>query len=170
MPTFNSFAFRMAGPPMPSQSPPQPFPEALASSGPIMQVEVHVPLVLAESLQKAASPIPAPVQGWALIDTGASISAVDSSVVSQLGINENGRAVVGTAGGRQEQFTYPPRLSFPGTLLPPIDHPKVLGCDLSGHVLFGVQNLRIIALIGRDMLRSAIFVNNGTVGSWSLSI
>lgn len=148
---------------------PQPFPDALAGTGPVLQVRIEVPLVLAQSLQKANAPIPPPVEGFALVDTGASISSIDAPVFGQLNINQNGRALVGTAGGQHQQFTYPARLSFPGTGLPSMDHPKMLGCNLSGHVLFGNQSMRIIALIGRDILRSFVFVYNGTAGTWSLS-
>jgi hypothetical protein len=61
-------------------------------------------------------------------------------------------------------------LSFPGTNLPEFDHPKMLGCDLGGNVVLGMPNARLIALIGRDILKLFVFVYNGTAGVWSLSI
>jgi hypothetical protein len=125
---------------------------------------------LAEALQKVAAPLPPPVQGFALIDTGASISSADTSVFTQLGISQNGVALVGTAGGQQQQYTYAARLSFPGTAIPAFDHPRMLGCDLAGHVVLGIPNARLIALIGRDILKLFVFVYNGTAGVWSLSI
>ena len=170
MPTYNGVSIQLPGPPQSGQALPQLSPDILAISGPIIQVQIQVPQVLAESLQKVASPIPPPVQGFALIDTGASISSADTSVFTQLGVSQNGVAVVGTAGGRQQQFTYPGRLSFPGTAIPAFDHPRLLGCDLAGHVVLGTPNARIIALIGRDILKLFVFVYNGTAGVWSLSI
>jgi len=170
MPTFNSFSFQLPGPPRPGQVFPQPSPNILAASGPVIQAQIETPLILAQALQKVAAPLPSPVQGFALIDTGASISSADTSVFTQLGISQNGVALVGTAGGQQQQFTYPARLSFPGTSIPAFDHPKMLGCDLGGYVVLGIPNARIIALIGRDILKLFVFIYNGTAGVWSLSI
>lgn len=130
MPTFNSFSFQMPETPRHGQGMPQPFPDALAGTRPVLQVRIEIPLVLAQALQKANAPIPPPIEGFALIDTGASISSIDAPVFRQLDINQNGRALVGTAGGQQQQFTYPARLSFPGTGLPILDHSRLLGCDL----------------------------------------
>lgn len=170
MPTYNGISIQLPGPPAPGQALPQLSPDGLAASGAIIQVEIQVPQVLAQALQKAAVPLPPPVQGFALIDTGASISSADTSAFAQLGINQNGVALVGTAGGQQQQFTYPARLSFPGTGIPAFDHPKMLGCDLGGNVVLGIPNARLIALIGRDILKLFVFVYNGTAGVWSLSI
>jgi hypothetical protein len=126
--------------------------------------------VLGQALQKVGTPLPTPVQGFALIDTGASVSSADTRAFTELGISENGVALVGTAGGQQQQYTYAARLTFPGTTIPGFDHPKMLGCDLGGHVVFGMPNARIIALIGRDILKLFVFVYNGSAGAWSLSI
>lgn len=170
MPTYNGISIQLPGPPRPGQPPPQLFPDGLAASGPIIQVQIQAPQVLAQALQKVAAPLPLPVQGFALIDTGASISSADTSVFTQLGISQNGVALVGTAGGRQQQYTYAARLSFPGTGIPAFDHPKMLGCDLGGQAVLGIPNVKIIALIGRDILKLFVFVYNGTAGVWSISI
>jgi hypothetical protein len=39
-------------------------------------------------------------------------------------------------------------LVFSGNPFPGFGHPKMLGCDLAGHVVFGLPNARIIALTG----------------------
>ena len=170
MPTYNGVSIQLPGPPSPGQALPQLSPDGLAASGPIIQVEIQPPLILAQAFQKVGAPLPTPVQGFALIDTGASISSADTSVFTQMGINQNGVALVGTAGGQQQQFTYPARLSFPGTGIPAFDRPKMLGCDLGGSVVLGIPNAKLIALIGRDILKLFVFVYNGTAGVWSLSI
>jgi hypothetical protein len=58
----------------------------LTSCGATFQVEVSMPAALEEFCTKKAIPIPAPVPGFALIDTGASHSAIDETVLQQLGI------------------------------------------------------------------------------------
>lgn len=164
MPTFNSFSFQQ----VPGQTGIQPSAQALVGSGPIIRVQIEIAKALAESLQVANKPIPTPVMGVALIDTGASITSFDESVVTKLGINPNGVVMVGTAGGPQQQFTYQVRFSFPGTAFPGFEHPRVLGCNLTGQTVLNQQP--VIALIGRDVLARFVFVYNGTVGMWSLSI
>ena len=168
MPTYNSFNFEVRGNPQPGQQIPQPSPKSLAIDGPIMQIQVEIPPVLAESLQKSSTPIPNPVEGFALIDTGASITAIDDVIFGQLGINPNGVARVGTAGGPQQQSTYPVRLTFPGTGIPGVNHGKALGCNLTGQIVLGKR--RLIALIGRDILQRFILIYNGSAGMFSMSI
>jgi len=167
VPTYNSFNFEFRGNPQPGQQIPQPSPKSLAVDGPIIQVQVEIPPVLAESLQKASTPIPNPVEGFAVIDTGASITAIDDTIFTQLGINPNGIAMVGTAGGSRQQSTYPVRLTFPGTGIPGVNHAKALGCDLTGQLV--LRNKRLIALIGRDIPQRFILIYNGSAGMFSLS-
>jgi len=164
MPTFNRFFLQ---PPPPGQTGGVPNPQAMAVAGPVLEVQIEIPSVLAQSLQATNSPIPPPVVGIALVDTGASITSVDVSIATRLGLNPNGVAMVGTAGGPRQQSTYQARLSFPGTPLPGFEHPKVLGCDLTGQMVMNQQP--IIALIGRDFLLHCVFVYSGGAGAWSLS-
>ena len=152
MPNNNSFAFQIRGQPQPGHAIPQPSPNTLAASGPVIQVQIEVPSALAQSLQRSGGAIPSPVDGFALIDTGASITSVDVNVFTQLGVNPNGVANVGTAGGPQQQSTYPARLSFPGTPIPTVDHSRTLGCNLAGQTVLGAN--RIVALTGRELLAS----------------
>ena len=53
-------------------------PAALAGVGPILQVEVNLPQPLISLLSSQNKPIPAPTPGFALIDTGASRTCIDS--------------------------------------------------------------------------------------------
>ncbi len=142
-------------------------PEGLVAWGPIMPVEVAVPDPLAQHLANTNQVVPAPVTGIAMIDTGATITAVDQSVFQALGVPPVSTATVGTAKGPAEQFVFPAKLSFPGTSLQGLDFSQVLGCDLSGQLSFGAE--RLIVLIGRDLLQYFILVYNGPGGLISLS-
>jgi aspartyl protease len=164
MPTYNRFCLQPSPPGQPTGV---PHPQGMAVTGPVLEVQIEIPSVLAQSLQAANSPIPNSVTGIALIDTGASITSIDVSIATRLGLNPNGIAMVGTAGGAQQQPTYQARLSFPGTALPGFEHPKVLGCNLTGQMVMNQQP--IIALIGRDYLLHCVFVYSGGAGAWSLS-
>jgi hypothetical protein len=164
MPTLNSYSFQAPGP---GQIPLQPSPQALMTTGPLIQIQIEIPAALAAIMQAANQPIPAPVDGMALIDTGATITSIHAPILTGLGINPVGVANVGTAGGPQQQSTYPARFSFPGTPLPGFEMAQVIGCDLTGQTVLNQRQL--IALIGRDVLANAILVYNGSAGMFSLS-
>lgn len=69
-------------------------PSVLAKAGPVLAVEVSIPVALTEKLTKESKPIPQPKTGLALIDTGATHSCVDDDVISQLGVNPIGRTKI----------------------------------------------------------------------------
>ncbi len=142
-------------------------PHGLVAYGPIMPVEVAVPGALAQYLTNTKQNVPAPVTGLALIDTGATITAVDESVFQALGVPPVGTATVGTAKGIVEQPVFPARMSFPGTTLQDLDFSQVLGCDLTGQLSLGTE--RLIVLMGRDLLQFFVLVYNGPGGLISLS-
>jgi len=130
--------------------------------GPLIAVEVHVPQPLATLLSQQGKPVPKPVPGSALIDTGASITAVDDSVITSLGVQPVGVTTVHTPSGSAQQNQYPVRFTFPGTNLP-----ELSGTQAIGSVLLPQG---IVALIGRDALRSLILVYNGPAGMITLAI
>jgi len=105
----------------------------------------------------------------ALIDTGASVSAVDVVVIQQLGVQPVGVANVWTAGGPPQQATYPGRFTFPGSNLPAIDFNALLGANLAGQ-LAGVTGQAIVALIGRDLLQHFVLVYNGPAAMFTLAV
>src|SRR5256885_8960666 len=156
MPVF-SWAFSR-GPQGPTS--PTPDPNALQQGGPVVAIQVEIPTVLAQALTQAGKPVPQPVSGQALIDTGATLSAVDSQVVTSLGIAPTGLTNVGHAAGADQQPAFPARVVIPAFGLA-VDIQSALGAQ--------IQSQGIIALLGRDFLRQMLFVYNGTLGVLTLS-
>lgn len=68
----------------------------LASNGPILDVSVSIPQALANLYARHQQPIPSPVTGIAMIDTGATRSCVHGPIMSQLGVNPIGVVTSGT--------------------------------------------------------------------------
>ena len=161
MPIFNA-GFGQVGP----GEAPRPAPGMLQRTGPIVPLQVEIPAALAAQMQATGAQIPTPVIGMGLIDTGASVSAVDLSVVDRLGIQPIGVVPISHAGGSQLQQTYPARFSFPGTSLPTIDFSALLGANLSG-MLLPIPG-QLIALLGRDLLKSFVLIYNGSDGRFTL--
>lgn len=166
MPVYNT-GFH-AQPPGQSPSSTVPFPKGLLEIGPVLPVQVDIPRKLAELLQSQGQPLPQSVRGLALIDTGATRTAVDEGVVQLLGVQPMGIANVGTAAGMQQQSMYSARLSFPGTPIPGMDFAQILSVNLSGHAIPQLKD-RLIVLIGRDILAHFVMIYNGTSASVTLA-
>jgi hypothetical protein len=136
-----------------------PDPDALRVTGPCVPVVIEVPSALARRFQREDRLIPDPISGYAMFDTGASITSVDRRVFERLQLFPVGRTAVTTAAGQQLQSKYPGRLSFPGTPLPERDFAELLGADLSG--LQSDTGKSILALLGRDLLMDMILIYDG---------
>lgn len=85
-------------------------PAGLLVVGAVVPIEIHVPPQLAEILTDQGKPIPAPVSGLALVDTGATTTCVHEPVLQQLGLNPVSLIQSGTANGPVQQSQYPARL------------------------------------------------------------
>lgn len=133
----------------------------LRVNGPALQVEVRVPSALAAALQRRRLPVPPPQVGLALIDTGASITAVEGAVLQTLGLSPTGFAPIATPGGTVQQPVYACDMEFPGTPIPVVPFNFVIGSQVAG--------LGYAALIGRDVLTHFQLVYNGVEGLWTLA-
>ena len=143
-------------------------PDGLIAVGAFFAIEVHVPPEIAEVLTQQGQPIPTPVSGFALIDTGATLTCVHERALLDLGLNPVGTVNSGTAHGQVQQSLYPARIVFPAQGWT-VDIGSVAGVDLSGQVLnIAPSPQRIIALIGRNFLKQCVLVWNGTNGSWTI--
>lgn len=139
----------------------QPDAQRLHLSGPALQIQIEIPDDLAALLANESKPIPQPQTGTALIDTGASFTAVDERFLRQLGLVPVGSQPVSTPSGQSVHLLYPCKITFPGTPIPPLPFNAIIGCSLTG---FGH-----VALIGRDLLRHFLLVYNGVEGNWTLA-
>jgi len=144
----------------------RPNPAILMRAGPLLQVEVAIPAALENYLQAHGSPIPDPIAGWALIDTGASRTGVHGETIAALGVNPIGLATVGTAGGQRQQRVYPARFRFPDARWE-FEFGSTIGFDLSGQTVGGRD---IIVLLGREILSRTLLVYNGPGGFFSLAV
>lgn len=95
--------------------PPPPSPQGLRGTGPLVAVQVEVPTLLAKFLADSGKPIPTPATGWALIDTGATSTAVNAKTADSLGVAPVATMKVGTAGGSRDQPVFPLKITLPQT-------------------------------------------------------
>jgi predicted aspartyl protease len=128
--------------------------EHLRNVGPRLPVEVGVTDLLAASLSQSGTPVPPPHSGYALVDTGASVTAVDEEVLQGLEISPISTIQLSTPGGTQTRYLYPAKLVFPGTPLPPLEFAALVGVS--------VKDQGYLALIGRDILQNMVMVYDGS--------
>jgi predicted aspartyl protease len=136
-------------------------PDQLRLRGPALNVEINIPAQLAAVFQRTSRPLPTPQVGLALIDTGASITAVELGVLNALGLQPTGVTPIATPGGVVQQPMYACIITFPGTPIPMIPFNVVVGAQIA--------SLGYSALIGRDVLRLFQMVYNGVEGIWTLA-
>ena len=140
-------------------------PHLLARSGPVLQVEVSVPTALSKFLASKGRPVPQPLTGWALIDTGATGSCADATVLTKLSLSPH-RCCGGRNGWREDSAVLDPaKLRFPGEGLE-IEFTSLIGVDLSGQK---IADRELIVLLGRDVLSRCVLVYNGPGGFFTVA-
>ena len=140
-----------------------PAPEELTSTGPI----IPVTLTLSDETQrvytdKGEQP-PESVSGYAMIDTGATTTCFDQTCAKKAGLPIVGTSKMASATQREiEVPVFAGKIALtPSNIV--INVEKGLGANLSAFN-------GLVALIGRDLLGSSIFIYNGPAGSISISI
>lgn len=136
--------------------------DQLRDLGPKVLVDCHVPAARAQALAAAKTPVPGPISGPALIDTGASLTVVNEQALKSLGVSPIGIAEVMTPSGKAQQYLYPAELVFAGTQIP-----KAVLARVAGSPHLQAQNL--LALIGRDVLQFGVLIYNGSAGMFTLT-
>ena len=132
----------------------------LQLEGPKVAIEIAVPTVLAEFLARSGLPVPPARKGFALIDTGASITAVDEEVVASLGIQPIGQMKLSTPSQSMPAWLYAARLTCSGAATPVLEVLDIVGCTL--------QPQGFIALLGRNFLSKVVLVYDGPAGLFTL--
>ncbi len=135
-------------------------PNLLYSRGPLIAVKVDISAKLEEDYRRKNLPLPQSITGYGLIDTGATITAIDADIINSLGISPSGITTVHTPQGSAMQRVFSLRLTLPNGITFNFQ-------NVTGSVL---KPMGIIALIGRDVLYRGVFVYNGTVGLCSFSM
>lgn len=137
--------------------------QSLHVFGPVLQVVVSPTKEHIEALNLKGEVVPQPVSGLAIIDTGATSTAVDEEVCRRLGLNPTGSMKTAHAGGSEERACYPIQISFPNTPFPSVSTPTAMSVNLQ----FG--KTPYILLFGRDMLSAMKFVYNGPAGRFEIA-
>jgi aspartyl protease len=133
-------------------------------AGPLLDVTIGVSAPREAALKKAGQPVPAPQVVRGLIDTGASISAIDPAVLTALSLVPTGQTTILTPSTGNQAHPcnqYDVRLT--------LSHP-----DLSFYISAlaviqsTLQQQGIQALLGRDILGHCLLTYDGKAGIFIL--
>lgn len=132
----------------------------LQRAGPICQVRTGVSEPAANLLRQQSKPVPNPVEITALIDTGASGTAVKPEVIRQLQLTSRGVTNIATPSSAAHPCNvYDVSLTLANGVIVPVV--TVIEVPLEGQVIKG--------LIGRDVLAHGILIYSGYTNTFSLS-
>jgi hypothetical protein len=143
------------GPPAFQQGTPQSAADQQAVNGAILQVSVSIPSAAAAAGAQGS----APQTFTAMIDSGASISCINTTAAQQLGLQQVSSTQLGGVGGTSEAPIYAAALNLTqfGVTVDPV---QIAGV---GNPLPGVD-----MLIGRDILEQLTFTYDGPDGTFNL--
>lgn len=136
-------------------------------SGPTLNVLIGPSNQLRQVLIDAGAPVPEPVNGIFLVDTGASNTVIDSSLIQSLGLNPTGTVMChtpSTAGTAVPMYQYDLMIYVPGAVNGQgwlIDSIAVMASSFAGQTIHG--------LIGRDIIDRGLLVYNGHAGHFTLA-
>lgn len=130
----------------------------LEQSGPIIPVTIGIPVALEEFCVEKGYAIPPAASGFALIDTGASASAVHEQILLDMGVLPIDSIPTQTAHGAGRSFVYPAKVGFPALNIENYRMDRLIGSDLKWKT---VGDKEVIMLLGRDILKFMLFVYNG---------
>jgi predicted aspartyl protease len=133
----------------------------LRVKGPAVMVSVGISKELEDKLVATGQPVPAPVTGPALVDTGASGCCVDETIAQKLGVAPIDVVNISSASHAASQKpVFPVRLTLMGTNLT-VNASRAIGVPL--------QPQGFIALLGRDFLQRFVLIYNGPAGELTLA-
>ena len=136
-------------------------------NGPLLDAYINVSEARGTALQAAGQPIPNPQKIRALLDTGASHTCLDPSVLVALGIPPHDTLPIltpSTGNIPHNAHVYDVSILIPAATPPPHLLPTVAvaGCNL-------LQAQGFHALIGRDILQRWVVHYNGPMGMLTVS-
>jgi hypothetical protein len=149
-------------------------PFILESCGPQIFCEWGVPAATAEAMRKARRPVPPPIPGALLVDTGATRTCIALKTAVDLGLQATRMQDGLGAGGRHTNPVFLARLSIRITeLIPAAEQGFAWEQEVEGirelHTLAAPltwqgRTVPVSGLLGRDILRHAKIYYDGPVG------
>jgi predicted aspartyl protease len=133
----------------------------LKDKGAIFSFQLRHPSVVADRLRLEGRQVSDPIDVRVLVDTGATISAIENSAARRLGLTRTGTITLAGVGGVTEQPVYAAAVDFPGLGISSQDPVRLAGADL------GSRDFEF--LLGRDVLERLVFEYDGPASAFAIS-
>ncbi|MBF0265948.1 MAG: hypothetical protein HQL46_11815 [Gammaproteobacteria bacterium] len=137
----------------------------ISTQGALLDIFLDISQARKNTLRTAGLAYPQPIQVKALIDTGASCTCVDPSVIASLNITPTGAGAVSTPLSGQSPHVCN-KYDITVLLVHPEIQYKIGAIPVLETKVFG-QGIQ--ALIGRDVLSKCLLTYNGTIGQYTIS-
>jgi hypothetical protein len=132
--------------------------DSLLRDGPLIPVEISIPEPLQEWCLQQGFPVPPPCFGYALIDTGAAVSAIDEAVLIALDIAPIDSMPLSTPSGNSHHLVYPAKVSIPSVSVQNAAISRFCGLSIG----LGYRRRKTdVMLLGRDLLADFLLLYNG---------
>jgi len=139
----------------------------ISPDGPLLDAYVAVSQARLVALQVAKQPIPPAQKIRAIIDTGASCTCIDPSVLQALNLQPTGNILMNTASSGN--MPHPTDVYDVGITIPGATAPPLLFATVPVAKTQLLQQHGFHALIGRDILGTCVFHYNGPLQQITVS-
>ena len=134
----------------------------LQKRGPVVQVSVSLGSAHAQTLQQSGQAVPAPISGYALIDTGADGTCIDGGSAAKMGLPVIDVTKMSSASHEDTaQNVHPIKIEFAGV-------PIIVEAERA--TTAKLERFGLLLIIGRDVLQHCNLVYNGIAGAITLSV
>ncbi len=151
----------------------------LIEAGVLVLAELAIPKIHEDALRLANLPVAAPVHGFMLVDTGATVSCISIEVATKLGLKQTGYRTTFGAHGPNQMPEYLVRVMVPmddgagNQVARFIERPIGAVPQLNQAIAhLGIAkngtNYDLVGLLGRDFLASTTLIYRGAKGSFDI--
>lgn len=135
--------------------------EVLRTRGALLEVRIGLPAAMVSGMVARGSVAPQPRALLAMIDTGASMTAISQNAAEAIGLSQTGAVQMGGIGGTGMKPVYAASLGFGDPSITPLDPIQIAGVDL--------PSTEFHVLIGRDVLKYLVLTYDGPRGVFALA-
>ena len=141
--------------------------EPVKAFGPMFLGGWSITDAFASELANASRPVPPPINALMLLDTGASRSVIDHDIVQQFGLASHRATEFHGAHGGHMTNLHRARL---GIMLPDKSGCLTIELEVAAGPTGGGQQVKVIGIIGQDVLEHATFVYRRKKGTCEIDL